>query len=80
MSKPPPLPHEELFLICQQAIGPSIWAVGMSADEEGKHVWEIYCSDKRKMKKVPKTFRGRPVHAVYCQKPRLLQDKKPKGE
>ncbi len=71
----PKMPHEELFLICSKLVGEAIWAIGMSADKEGKHIWDVYCSDKNKLKKIPKTFMGRPVQAVYCQKPSLLQNK-----
>lgn len=70
--KYPMSPHEELFMVCQQVVGPAVWAVGMSTDEEGKNVWEIYCSNKRKLKKAPKTFTGRPVRTIYCEKPGLL--------
>jgi hypothetical protein len=79
-TNPPPLPHEELYLICRKAIGESIWAIEMGATKEGKFVWWIYCSDKRKINKIPDTFRGRPVEAVYCKKPRILPDSKKKPE
>ena len=73
--KPPPLPHEELYQICRRAIGNSIWAIEMGAEENGKLIWCIFCSDKRMLKKIPKSFRNRPVKAVYCKKPRLINKK-----
>jgi len=47
----------------------------MGAEENGKLIWCIFCSDKRMLKKIPKSFRNRPVKAVYCKKPRLINKK-----
>lgn len=66
-------PHEELFMECKKKAGDSVWAVAMSADEEGRPIWYVYCANKRKLKKLPKDFNGQPVEAVHCQKPNLEQ-------
>lgn len=63
------MPHEELFKICKKAAGDSVWALEMTANEEGKLIWWVYCSDPKKMKKIPKTFKGQQITTILCQKP-----------
>lgn len=68
-----PLPHEELLKICKKAAGDSVWAMEMSATEEGKLVWCVYCDDEHKIKKLPKVFKGQPVSAIFCKKPNFTK-------
>lgn len=67
------LPYEELFKICKKAAGDSVWAMEMTASEEGKLIWCVYCDDERKLKKLPKVFKGQLVSAILCKKPDFMK-------
>lgn len=68
-------PHEELFRICREKAGKGVWALGQSADENGNPIWYVYCSKKRKLKKLPGFYKEQPVVGVFCKPPKVNKKK-----
>jgi hypothetical protein len=76
---PKKLPHEILLEQCKKIAGTSVWALGVGKDKHDKFQWEVFCSDKNMIKKLPREFLGNEVVIVLSApppKPNLLIDKK----
>jgi hypothetical protein len=66
---PKKLPHQILLEQCKKIGGDSIWALGVGQDEKGKMLWEVFCSNKKMVKNLPKEFLGNEVSVIYAPRP-----------
>lgn len=76
---PKKLPHEILLEQCKKIAGNSVWALGVGNDQYGKFQWEVFCSDKKMIKKLPRDFLGNDVVVVLASpppKPNMIFEKK----
>jgi len=76
---PKKLPHEMLLEQCKKIAGPSIWALGVGKDKFDRFQWEVFCSDKNMIKKLPREFLGNEVVVVLSDpppRPTMITNKK----
>lgn len=63
-------PEKKLFELCREKAGSAVWAIGAGMSKEGVFQWEVYVEDKKKMKKIPKTFDGFAVFPILAPRPK----------
>jgi len=73
VTTPPPTPCQELLNIAQKASSGTTWAVGQGYNNKNNPIWYLYCSSKKQFKRLPQTYRGRPIQIFHCPKPRLIE-------
>lgn len=64
-------PQEEVLRYCQKFANNTVWAIALLMDEHGNYIWEVYCDDSKKIKKIPKRYKNFSIKTVFCERPKI---------